>query len=100
MTCLIAPYSYFFKFWHCGRRTRFRFVMNEMIHDRDGNKCLNCGVKSDMVQKHHVRPLREFSNLRYDLNNIVTLCSDCHRLAHDIKNYEEQYARYITNKIR
>lgn len=42
---------------------------------RDGHKCVYCGSRH-RLQVHHIRPLtRGGTN---DVNNLVTLCHDCH----------------------
>lgn len=45
-------------------------------------KCAICG-SSDCVEAHHIVPLAVLPQLRLDNDNIILLCSDCHRLAHN-----------------
>lgn len=48
---------------------------------RDGYRCIRCGVKAAHV--HHEIPRRQRPDLALDLANLVTLCDQCHRRAHD-----------------
>lgn len=47
---------------------------------RDGYKCQCCGKKNCRLEVHHLLPRSRGGSDR--LTNLITLCSDCHRLAH------------------
>ena len=52
---------------------------------RDNYTCCDCGKKSCKGEKvylnaHHKIPFSEDINLRFDVDNGVTLCIDCHKL--------------------
>ena len=44
-------------------------------------RCLTCGATTALVA-HHVKPKSQYPELKYDLDNGVTLCVDCHRDHH------------------
>jgi 5-methylcytosine-specific restriction endonuclease McrA len=44
----------------------------------DCNRCQQCGA-SDQLTVDHIVPIVDAWNLRADLDNLVTLCHDCHR---------------------
>jgi DEAD/DEAH box helicase domain-containing protein len=55
---------------------------------RDGYRCRTCGAPERQNRQHdvhHIRPFRDFGTARYAeanvLDNLVTLCSNCHRRA-------------------
>jgi 5-methylcytosine-specific restriction endonuclease McrA len=48
-----------------------------MAKRRDGNRCRQCG-SSEKVEAHQSHGLAEGGNA-FNLDNIVTLCADCHR---------------------
>lgn len=54
------------------------------------SKCYLCGRAASSI--HHIVP-RANLLLRYDLNNLVSICDDCHRLIHD-KGFD--LANYIS----
>lgn len=63
-------------------RGRYRAKMwIKAIKDRDGWTCTKCG-STDRLHAHHIKPWRYYPDLRYDLNNGVTLCYTCHEAAH------------------
>jgi DEAD/DEAH box helicase domain-containing protein len=60
-------------------------IIREEVLFRDAYSCQVCGVKgnNDLLHVHHKIPFKLFTNLDQanSLNNLVTLCPDCHRLA-------------------
>lgn len=55
------------------------------VKERDGYECKKCGSK-DRLDAHHVIPWRKSKELRYDLNNGITLCKSCHAKEEGFKN--------------
>ena len=47
---------------------------------RDGYKCQRCGKKNCRLEVHHLLPRSRGGSDK--LANLITLCSDCHHLAH------------------
>jgi 5-methylcytosine-specific restriction endonuclease McrA len=46
---------------------------------RDGNRCRRC-PSTERLEVHHIVSLED-GGARYDLNNLITLCSSCHLAA-------------------
>ena len=55
------------------------------VFKRDGWTCQTCQSRGIYLEAHHIKPWAKFPDLRYSLDNGVTLCKDCHKLA-DSKN--------------
>lgn len=61
----------------------------EQVRERDGYECVACGMSNndhkvnydESLHVHHVTPAREFDDAkkRNDPDNLITLCSRCHR---------------------
>jgi 5-methylcytosine-specific restriction endonuclease McrA len=49
------------------------------VRKRDGNMCQmpQCGYKK-YLQVHHIRKWSNAPSLRYDVDNGITLCKNCH----------------------
>lgn len=53
----------------------------EVIY-RDQNKCYLCKNEHDWYEIHHIEPWKNNKELRFESDNLITLCWDCHFLAH------------------
>lgn len=56
-----------------------------LVRARDGYRCQDCGAEkqgSRSLHLHHVKPWAGNPDLRFEPDNIVTLCADCHRARH------------------
>ncbi len=51
------------------------------VRDRDENKCVECGA-TGKLHAHHIKPWRLHPELRFDLDNGVSLCPPCHQKTH------------------
>lgn len=63
-------------------RNRYRAKMwSKQVKERDSFTCRECG-SGDSLHSHHIKRWRDYPELRYDLDNGITLCIDCHEKAH------------------
>ena len=60
---------------------RWTTVNANKVHELNDNKCTECG-SSDDLHAHHVKSVREFPDLAYEIGNLTTLCGRCHRQEH------------------
>ena len=51
---------------------------------RKNSSCLICG-SSENLTVHHLRPVNENPELKYNYNNIKVICSNCHKSIHNSK---------------
>lgn len=53
------------------------------VFKRDNYTCQNCGdSQGSNLVAHHVKPWAVYLELRYELDNGLTLCQDCHKRVH------------------
>jgi 5-methylcytosine-specific restriction endonuclease McrA len=58
-------------------------VLCRKVLERDGWRCQRCGRSSEL-QVHHIRFRSALGD--DDLDNLITLCSECHQSAHRFRS--------------
>jgi 5-methylcytosine-specific restriction endonuclease McrA len=48
------------------------------VFKRDNFTCQECGLKNIYVTAHHIKSFADYPKFRFDLNNGITLCENCH----------------------
>lgn len=67
---------------HSSNYKRWRFD----VFARDQFTCKKCGDKrGGNLNAHHIKHFADFPDLRFDINNGVTLCTTCHKEVHKAK---------------
>jgi hypothetical protein len=52
------------------------------VYKRDYWTCRLCKIKQKHPVAHHIKSFREYPELRFDVNNGMTLCRSCHKKVH------------------
>lgn len=73
------------------------------VFQRDNYTCQICKVRGGNLHAHHLNGFTNFPNLRYDLNNGITLCVEHHTEFHRQyglrNNTAEQFHQYTANAV-
>jgi len=73
-----------------GGKPRTRKEMNtieyktwrKQVFERDNYTCQICGERGKVINAHHIKSWKDFSELRYDVSNGQTLCNKHHIETH------------------
>jgi len=60
----------------------------ESVFERDGYTCQNCGQTGGNLNAHHIKEFAEFESERFNTDNGVALCRECHMNLHYGDNNE------------
>jgi 5-methylcytosine-specific restriction protein A len=65
--------------------TKWRQLRKEILNEQ--TNCFKCGLSKNetKLEVHHIIPPRGNEELFFDKNNLVAVCSNCHKI---ITNYE------------
>lgn len=56
------------------------------VISRDNATCRQCGATGVELHAHHIKSYKDFPDLRFDLDNGLTLCFNCHWALHTALN--------------
>lgn len=59
------------------------------VSERQGFRCADCGAENKPLEIHHVIPRHENPDLAFDIDNVVALCHDCHKLRHSKQGWQQ-----------
>ena len=82
--------------------TNERREWRKKVYERDNYICQCCGKQGRRLNAHHLNGYNWDKDNRYNVDNGVTLCEECHGKFHQIYGYgnntSEQYQKYIKLK--
>lgn len=58
------------------------------VLERQGFRCADCGAEDKPLEIHHVIPKHENPDLAFDIDNVVALCKDCHKIRHSKQGWQ------------
>lgn len=67
-------------------------ILRRKVFERDNYTCKKCSLQDRemrQIEGHHVVPL--WKGGKNDIDNMITLCSDCHRFVPETKKEFEEY---------
>lgn len=68
--------------------SRWNAEVKPEVFERQGFRCADCGAENKPLEIHHVIPRHENPDLAFDIDNVVALCKDCHKLRHSKQGWQ------------
>lgn len=79
-------------------------LWRESVFARDNWTCQKCKVKGGKLHSHHIKNFAEWPELRFAIDNGITLCKKCHKKFHEKygrnKNTLEQLQEFLKERIK
>lgn len=60
------------------------------VFNRDNLTCKKCGYKGKDLEAHHIKKWSTHYDLRYDIDNGITLCKKCHKELHRLERNKNE----------
>lgn len=76
------------------RDTPEYYVWRKAVFERDNHTCQECNQVGGQLQAHHLKPVKEYPELIYDINNGQTLC-----LFHHAEKHPKRHSWIIAGVI-
>lgn len=68
--------------------SRWNAEVKPEVFERQGFRCADCGAENKPLEIHHVIPRHENPDLAFDIDNVVALCKDCHKIRHSKQGWQ------------
>jgi hypothetical protein len=63
------------------KRGKYKSWRNKVL-TRDNYLCVRCGSSEDKLNAHHIKAFIKYPELRFDVDNGISLCKPCHKKEH------------------
>lgn len=78
-----------------------RRIWAQSVKKRDGYRCQNhsCRSRNGIMHAHHIKNFADYPELRFEVDNGITLCESCHTYFHSLygkkRNNQEQLKEFL-----
>lgn len=70
---------------------KYKFRLKYMYtYKNTFKKCFKCNNGGGKLTVHHLKPIRDYPYLKFNPNNLIVLCENCHNEIHKVGNHKER----------
>jgi len=70
--------------WHNIKSFEYR-QWRKAVYERDEYTCKGCGQVGGYLTAHHIKSWAKYPELRFNVDNGITLCEECHKVSDNYK---------------
>jgi len=63
----------------------------KVVYKRDNYLCAKCKKPNRNIHAHHIKSWADYPDNRIDLDNLITICKQCHHWIHSKKNTNKEF---------
>lgn len=67
------------------RNTEENRIWRKKVFELDNYTCCFCGVYGGKLNAHHINKFSKYKDLRFNIQNGITLCEQCHKKVEKVK---------------
>jgi len=75
-------------------------LWRESVFARDNWTCKKCNTKGGRLHPHHIKNFASYIELRFAIDNGITLCINCHKKFHTLYGIKNNDIEQINNFLR
>jgi hypothetical protein len=79
--------------WKDGK-TQMINEWRKSVYERDNYICQMCGDRGKYLNAHHIKERSIYPELKYSIDNGISLCRPCHIRVHKEKGWLNQYKKH------
>jgi len=98
-SCKLIHYPVKSKEYHLIRSSLDFREWRESIFTRDDYTCQRCSQIGYTLHPHHIQNFSQYSALRFEIDNGITLCESCHREFHKVYGIKNNNKKQIEEFI-
>jgi thymidylate synthase (FAD) len=74
---------------------RWTSQVSHLVHEKNGYTCQECGCRGKKLNAHHIIPVLVDSTKAKDIENLISVCIECHHKIHSTELSSKEFAQKV-----